>query len=189
MAKKTTGRKEKKKVKEWYTVLAPQALNNVQIGEILGSEPESVLGRKIEVTMQELGAGLSKQNYKFIFRINDVQGLQASTEFIGHSLMGGTARAARKGHAKIDQVADVTTLDSKRLRLKVMAITERRVCRSLESALRGKIVEKLSEDVSKLTLDELIKKLMDDSLSTELFNECRKIEPLRRMDIRASEFL
>ncbi|MDY6985388.1 MAG: 30S ribosomal protein S3ae [Candidatus Thermoplasmatota archaeon] len=189
MAKKTTSRKEKKKVKEWYTVLAPQALNSVQIAEVLGSEPESMVGRKIEATMQDLGAGLSKQNYKFIFKITDVQGLQASTEFVGHTLMGGTTRVTRKRHAKIDQVADVVTLDSKKMRLKVMAITERKIHRLQESAMRKRIVERLQEDVSKLTLEELIRKLMDDSLSTELFNECKKIEPIRRMDIRASEFL
>jgi len=189
MAEKKTGRKEKKKVKEWYTVLAPESLNNVQVAEIFSSDPESVIGRKIEVTMQDLGAGLSKQNYKFIFKIKDVIGLQASTEFYGHTLMGGTARVARKGHDKIDQVADVVTLDSKPIRLKVMAVTERKLHRSQESAMRAKIVEKLKEDVSKLTLEELIRKLMDDSLSAELFNECKKIEPLRRMDIRASKIL
>jgi small subunit ribosomal protein S3Ae len=187
MAEKRTSRKEKKRVKDWYSVLAPQAFNNVQIAEILGFEPESIVGRKVEATMQELGAGLSKQNYKFIFRITEANGLQANTEFVGHTLMEGTARVARKRHTKIDQVADVTTLDSRNLRLKVMAVTERKINRSQESAIRLRIVEKLKEDVSKLTLDELIRKLMSDSISAALFSACKTVEPLRRLDVRASE--
>ena len=189
--KKNLTKKEKTKwkAKEWYDVLSPQEFNNVKFAEILGKSPESLVGRKIEATAQELGAGMSKQNYKFLFRITDAEGLQANTEFIGHKTMENVSRIARKGHTKIDQIVDCDTIDGHRIRIKLIAATERKVHRCQESAIRETSMSYFKENTSKLTLEEIIKKLFDESFSSGLYKVCRVIEPIRRMDIRASEIL
>lgn len=59
MAKKQVTRETKKlkdkwKSKVWYPVIAPDMFNRVQIGETLADEPEKLIGRTIEVTLQDL---------------------------------------------------------------------------------------------------------------------------------------
>jgi len=181
--------REKWRAKEWYTVLAPQAFNNVKIAEILGASPESIVGRNVEVTMQELTGTFSKQSLKFIFKISDTQGLQANTRFLKHTMAENTTKLARKRHTKIDQIADADTLDGYKIRLKVLAITERKIHNSQESEIRQRIVSFLNEKIQKATMEELLKALVDEKLSSELYKECRIISPLRRLDIRASEVL
>jgi small subunit ribosomal protein S3Ae len=181
--------REKWRAKEWYTVLAPQAFNNVKIAEILGASPESIVGRNVEVTMQELTGTFSKQSLKFIFKISDTQGLQANTRFLKHTMAENTTKLVRKRHTKIDQIADVDTLDGYKIRLKILAITERKIHNSQESEIRQRMVSFLNEKIQKATMEELLKALVNEKLSSELYKECRIISPLRRIDIRASEVL
>jgi Ribosomal protein S3AE len=104
--RKSMSKKEREKwrAKEWYTVLAPQAFNNIKIAEILGASPESIVGRNVEVTMQELIGTFSKQNLKFIFKISDTHGLQANTRFLKRTMAENTTKLVRKRHTKIDQL-------------------------------------------------------------------------------------
>ena len=181
--------REKWKTKEWYTVLAPPVFNNVKLAEVLGSSPESIVGRNVEATMQELTGTFSKQNLKFIFKISDTQGLQANTKFLRHTMVENTAKLARKRHTKIDQVVDTDTLDGYKIRLKILAITERKIHRLQESEIRQKMMSFLNEKIQKFTMEELLKEIVGENLSSELYQECKGISPLRRLDIRASELI
>ena len=47
-------RKKKKTVKNWYSLLAPSMFGKAKIAETPADDPDKVLGRVVEVSMQEL---------------------------------------------------------------------------------------------------------------------------------------
>ena len=78
-AKKTkvsAGRKvkDKWKAKEWYKIHAPRMFNEAEIGETPSADPEFVLGRTVEVTVQDLTGDFSKMHIKLKFKVVSVDG-------------------------------------------------------------------------------------------------------------------
>ena len=59
---KTAARKvkDKWKSKNWYTVIAPDMFNRMKLAETLVDEPDKMLGRILEVTVQELTGDFAK---------------------------------------------------------------------------------------------------------------------------------
>ena len=49
--------KDKWRSKHWFKVRAPGLFQHAELGETMASEPEHVLGRTLETSMQELGGG------------------------------------------------------------------------------------------------------------------------------------
>ena len=47
-------RGKKKKQKIWYSLIAPSMFGKKKIGETPADDPEKVLGRTVEVSLQEL---------------------------------------------------------------------------------------------------------------------------------------
>ena len=90
MAPKTRGSsrkvKDKWKSKEWYKLRAPRMFNEAEIGETPSADPAFILGRTVEVTVQELTGDYSKMNIKLKFKVTDVDGYDAKTVFVGHEL-------------------------------------------------------------------------------------------------------
>ncbi|MBQ7405921.1 MAG: 30S ribosomal protein S3ae, partial [Candidatus Methanomethylophilaceae archaeon] len=69
--KASAGRKvkDKWKAKEWYKVHAPRMFNEAEIGETPSADPEYVLGRTAEVTVQDLTGDFSKMHIKLKFKV------------------------------------------------------------------------------------------------------------------------
>ena len=57
MARKTRKIKDKWKEKRWITVLAPDAFNNVPLGDIPITDDEKAVGRIMEVTLHDILKG------------------------------------------------------------------------------------------------------------------------------------
>ncbi|HEY6238812.1 MAG TPA: 30S ribosomal protein S3ae, partial [Thermoplasmata archaeon] len=117
-AKKTTLArtvKDKWRSKHWYKVRAPGLFQHAEIGETMASEPEQVVGRTLETTLQEVsgGADIGKAHIKLRFQIDRVSGDNfAESRFIGHELTSDyVRRLARRKRSKIDTSLLVTTKD------------------------------------------------------------------------------
>ena len=192
--KKTKGTsrkiKDKWKAKEWYKLHAPRMFNEVEIGETPSADPSSLYGRTVEVTVQELTGDYSKMHIKLKFKVTDVDGYDAKTAFVGHSLTSEyVRRLTRRKKTKTDHVVDITTKDGFVLRVKPMSIAERRIQTSQEDAMRSIMGTTLVEMGKVMTLSEIIKSIVSGEMAKDLAKACRVVIPIKRIEVRKTEVL
>lgn len=190
--KASAGRKvkDKWKAKEWYKVHAPRMFNEAEIGETPSADPEYVLGRTAEVTVQDLTGDFSKMHIKLKFKVTSVDGYDAKTSFIGHDLTSDyVRRLTRRRKTKTDHVVDVITKDGFTYRIKTMSIAERRIQSSQEDGMRRIIAETLVAIGQEKTLSEIVKDIVSGDLAKDLARACRVVIPIKRIEIRKSEVL
>ncbi len=195
MAKKST-RAEARKVKDrwrskvWYNINAPEIFGASQIGETLADSPKKLEGRVTQITLQDITGDFSQMHLKLNFQIDRIVGLDAHTIFIGHDLTSDyIRRLTRRKHSKMDGVYDVVTLDGYRVRIKPMAITERRIKTSQQNAIRGEMAKVINEGASRATLPEVIRAMISGEMSKMIFRRCKPIYPIKRVEIRRSQVL
>lgn len=182
--------KDKWKMKEWYNIHAPRTFNETVIGESVASDPALLIGRQTDVTVTDLTGDPSKMHIKLKFRIISVDGHEAKTEFVGHSLTSDyVRRLTRRKTTKTDHIVDIRTADGYIIRIKTMAIAGKRIQSSQEEALRG-LLNKFFVNFGKdKKLSGLISAIISGDLAKEAMRECKKIVPLRRIEIRKTEIL
>ena len=186
------GRKvrDKWKAKEWYKIHAPRMFNEAEIGETPSADPEYVIGRTVEVTVQDLTGDFSKMHIKLRFKVSSVDGHDAKTEFIGHDLTSDyVRRLTRRKKTKTDHVVDIVTKDGFSYRIKTMAIADKRIQSSQEDAMRRVIGETLVAMGQEQTLSQMVKAIVSGDLAKDLARACRIIIPIKRIEIRKSEVM
>lgn len=182
--------KDKWKAKQWYTIQAPRMFNAVPVAETLAEEAEHLEGRVAEATMQDLTGDISKMHIKCYFKITGVTGTSCQTRFVGHELTNDyIRRLTRRKHSKIDGVYDVTTKDGFVIRVKPMAITEKRAQSQQESQIRHRSQEVVQQVASGKTMAEFVRDLINGELSGAIYKACKPIYPLKRVEMRKSEVL
>jgi small subunit ribosomal protein S3Ae len=190
--KKTASRKikDKWKAKEWYKIHAPRMFNEVEVGETPAIDPETLKGRVVEVTVQELTGDFSKMHIKMRFQITSVDGFDAKTEYIGHELTSEyVRRLTRRKKTKTDHVVDVKTKDGYTLRVKPMSIAERRIQAAQEDSMRRMMSESLNKMGQESTLSEMVKMIVSGDMAKEVAKACHVVIPIKRIEIRKSEVL
>ncbi|MBN1539224.1 MAG: 30S ribosomal protein S3ae [Candidatus Thermoplasmatota archaeon] len=199
MARRQTSREAKKlkdkwKSKEWYSIVAPGLFNRAKIGETLADDPSKLLGRSVEVTLQDLTGDFRMMHIKLKFKIVDHSTSEAFTKYLGHDLTSDyIRRQTRRKRTKMEGVFDIGTKDGFRVRLKPMAISDKRIQSSVQYEIRKKMKEIVEEAGSKHTFSELTSIVLtsdrDRSLVTSILRGCRPIYPLKRVDIRKMEVI
>lgn len=182
--------KDKWKAKEWYNVHAPKMFNEVVIGETPAADPELLIGRTAEVTVQDLTGDFSKMHIKLKFKITGTDGHEAKTAFIGHDLTSDyVRRLTRRKKTKTDHVVDVLTFDHYVVRIKTMSIAERRIQSSQEEGMRRIIGTTLVEMAEKMTVSDIVKAVISGDLAKDIAKACRIVIPIKRVEIRKTEVL
>ncbi len=181
MAKKLRG-------KEWYVLIAPKLFKEKEIGVTPVGDPKTLVGRKIDVHIINLIDDLSKYYIKFHFKVKEIKGEKAYTEFAGlECLRDYISRMIRYGIKKIDTIQDLTTSDKVKLRVKTVTITSKKMKKSVEIELKKFVEEKMKKNVETNKLDEFIEKTINDNFKHSLINEGSKIYPIRTFEIRRVE--
>ncbi len=189
---KTASRKikDKWKAKEWYKIHAPRMFNEVEIGDTPAIEVETLYGRTVDVTVQELTGDFSKQHIKMRFQITGVDGHDAKTSFIGHELTSDyVRRLTRRKKTKTDHVVDVETKDGYVLRIKTMSIADKRIQSSQEEGMRRCIADALNEMGKENDLSNMIKLIVSGDMGRNVAKACHVVIPIKRIEIRKSEVL
>lgn len=181
---------KKGKDKEWFTIVAPKYFDEKEIGRTMTSEPNSILNRRITVSLMELANDFSKYYMKFIFRITQINGNRAITEFDGSEcLRDYISRMILRRVRRIDTVQDLTTKDNIKIRVKGLAIVSRRTKTSVRDSIRNNIRDVVKKEVESLILEDFIKKIISDELKNRVLQEAREIYPVRNFEIRKTEIL
>lgn len=180
--------KEKWMNKTWYKIFAPEAFDKKQIGETLSGDPSKLMGRIVEITIQELTGDLSKVHIKLKFQVTEIKGADAHTKFIGHDLTSDYVRRfARRRQSRTDVVCDVLTKDNIKVRVKAMAVTGKRIQSTQETVIRNKMRDMMLERGNAQTFNDLVKSILSGELSDTILKECKPIYPLQRVEIRKTE--
>jgi len=183
-------RRDKWKMKKWYTVLAPPVFGNVPIGTTPADEEWKLIGRVIETTLFDLTGDFTQVHIHLFFQIIEVKGENAYTRFKGHELSRDYMKSLiRRKSSKIAAIVDVATKDGYGLRITGVALTTYRCKSSQKRAIRKIMTEVIKKFASEATFDELITAMVFGKLSTEIFQKAKKIYPLRKVEIYKSKLL
>jgi small subunit ribosomal protein S3Ae len=182
--------RDKWRSKAWYTIVAPPYFGNVELGSIPADEQEKLIGRVIEATLYDVTGDFSHQYLKLYFQIIQVEGKTARTMFKGHEYSRDYLRSlVRRRTTKVDGIFNVSTKDGYRFRVAICAFTLSRIKTSQERAIR-KIMAKIVEEKSAvLTVDQFVQEMVLGKIASDIYNEARKVVPLRHVGVRKSKLL
>lgn len=182
--------KDRWKAKNWYTLHAPQMFNRAVLGETPAEDDERIRDRVIEVTAHDLTGDFSKMHIKVQFRVERVQGSEVSTRYVGHDMTSDyIRRLTRRKRSRIDGTFDVKTKDGAVVRVKPMAITDRRIQNSKQAAIRKVMHRVVYEKAVKTGLADFVQAMIIGDLAKEIATACKTIQPIFRVEIRKSELL
>ena len=180
--------KDKWKAKTWYQIQAPTLFDNVVVSETLSDKPENLIGRVTEISMQDLTSDFRKSHIKLFFKIDKVEEGTASTSFKGHTLTSDyLRRMIRRRKSRVDGVYDVETKDGARLRVKPFAITEKRIQNSQKKLIRSVMKDTIVKGGKTKTLNEFLKEMLEGRTGSEIYKNCKKYYPVKRVEIHKTE--
>lgn len=180
--------KDKWKAKVWYNLLAPEMFNKQPLGETPTDEPGKLVGRITEVTVQDLTGDFSKMHIKLAFRVDRIQGQDALTQFVGHDMTSDyIRRLTRRKRTRTDLTVDVVTKDGWNVRVKPMAITDRRIQSSKQRVIRAIMAKIVANVAAKQSIGEFVKGIISGDLAKTISLGCKPIHPVSRVEVRKSE--
>jgi len=182
--------KDKWRDKDWYTIVSPSYFGGVELGAIPSEGPEKLMGRVVDATLYDITEDFSHQYLKMYFQVTGVEGRRANTTFKGHEYSRDYLRSlVRRRTTRVDRIVDVTTKDGYTLRLAVSAFTLARIKTSQEQAIRALMKRIVEEKARELTFDQCVQEAVLGKLASDIYNEAKKVAPLRHMGIRKSKLI
>jgi len=187
--------------KDWFDVRAPNVFSKRDVGKTFATKNvgkrlarDSLVGRVIEVSLGDLKPDGEDESFrKFKLKIEAVQGSQCLTNFYGMNLAIDKLRSlVRKWHSLIEAHADVKTSDGYVLRIFVIAFTKKRPNQHKKTSyaqssqirkIRKKMIEIIQRE-SQVTLAELVRKLIPESIGHAIETATQGIYPLQNVYIR-----
>jgi|GEM_PF-76581 len=182
--------KDKWKAKSWYNILAPPSFDNVTVADTLSDNPDELINRVTEVSLQDLTNDFRKSHIKLFFKIYKVEESNALTKYTGHTLTSDyLRRMIRRKRSKIDGVYDVTTRDGAVVRVKPFATTDKRIQNSQRKIVRETMKKTISNQAKANTLAEFIKNIIDGKTGSDIYKNCKKLYPVKRVEIHKTQVL
>ena len=183
--------RDKWKAKRWYTIRAPRTpWSFIVIGETLAEDPSQLIGRNYEIIQNELDGDFSKMHVKVVFKVTDVLGNDAITEFVGHELLKDhVRRQVRRDRGKIDDTIDVVTEDGYYIRFKPLMISRARIKSSQKQQMRAIARDIILTTGATSTWFKLQTATLDGTLENKIKEAVSKIQPVRTVVIRRTQLI
>ena len=182
--------RDKWRGKDWYAVTSPSYFGGVELGSIPADDPQKVVGRIIDSTLYDITNDFAHQYLKIFFQVTDMDGKTAHTIFKGHEYSRDYLRSiVRRRTTRVDMILNVTTTDGYRVRLAVCAFTLTRIRTSQEQFIRGLMKRIVEERAKTLSFDQFVQEMVLGKIASDIYNEAKKIAPLRHVGIRKSKLM
>jgi len=182
--------KDRWKAKKWYNVLAPASFDNATIAQTLANDPDLLMGRVTGVSMQDLTNDFRRSHILLYFKIHDVEDTNAYTHFVGHSLTSDyLRRMVRRRRSKIEGVYDVDTRDGAKIRVKPFATTDKRIQNSQKRVIRESMKKTIVQQAKSNTLSEFVRDIIDGKMGRDIYKNCKKLYPVKRVEIYKTELV
>jgi len=170
--------RDKWRSKAWYMVIAPSFFGNVELGALPAEEPKQLIG------------DFSHQYLKMFFQIYEIDGKTAHTLYKGHEYSRDYLRSlVRRRTTKVDGLFNLNTKDGYKLRVSVSALTLSRIKTSQEKLIRDMMAKTANEKAATLTLDQFVQEMVLGKIASDVYNEAKKVAPLRHVGIRKSKLV
>ena len=188
MSKRRGRIKDKWRNKKWYTVMSPPYFGGVELGAIPADDPSKLIGRIVDSTLYDITNDFAHQYLKLYFRVEEVEGKTARTVFKGHEYSRDFLRSlVRRRTTRVDGIFHVTTKDNYGLTLAVSVFTLSRIKTSQEQVIRSIMSKIVKEKASTLTFDQFVQELVLGKVASDIYNDSKKISPLRHVGVRKSK--
>ena len=190
MSSKTKRVRDKWRSKAWYPVMAPPYFGNVELGAVPSDDPAKLVGRVVDSTLYDITNDFSHQYLKLHFQITEVEGKTARTMFKGHEYSRDYLRSlVRRRTTKVDGLFNVTTKDGYVMRVAVSAFTLSRIKTSQERVIRAIMTKIIKEKAAALAMDQFAQEIVLGKIASDIYNEAKKVAPLRHVGIRNSKVM
>ena len=177
------------KKKQWYTIKSPKEWEEKEIAETPSNDDKKIINRIIKIPLREVTGNIKHQFVKIHFRVKEVKGLTAYTEFEGFEVIReALKRNVRRHRSLIRTIQDIKTKDNKKIRITAYCFTTRKVDTTKKDALRKLMAEKIQK-LSKETLDSIVKKCLFGQTASETAKEAKKITPIKRIEITKGKII
>jgi len=182
--------RDKWRGKDWYTVVSPSYFGGTELGSVPSDDPSKLVGRVVDATLYDLTNDFAHQYLKMYFQVSNVEGKTARTIFRGHEYSRDYLRSlVRRRTTRVDIVLNVTTKDRYKLRLAFCAFTLARIRTTQERATRALMKKIAEEKAAALTFDQFVQEVVLGKIASDIYNEAKKVAPLRHVGIRKSRLL
>lgn len=190
MSSKTKRIRDKWRSKSWYMVMAPPYFGNAELGAVPADVPEKLVGRVIDSTLYDITNDFSHQYLKMFFQINEIDGKTAKTIFKGHEYSRDYLRSlVRRRTTKVDALFNLTTKDGYKMRIAICAFTLSRIKTSQEKIIRDIMDKTIKQKAAELTLDQFAQETVLGKIASDIYNDAKKIAPLRHVGVRKSKLI
>jgi small subunit ribosomal protein S3Ae len=188
VSKKRGRVKDKWRGKVWYRVVSPPYFGGVDLGAVPADDPSKLVGRVVDATLYDITNDFAHQYLKMYFKVADVEGKTARTIFKGHEYSRDYLRSlVRRRTTRVDGIFSVKTTDGYGLRLAVSVFSLARIKTSQEQEIRDVMRKNVEEKAASLTFDQFVQELVLGKIASDVYNDAKKISPLRHVGIRKSK--
>ena len=95
--------KSKKGKERWIRIMGSKEFNNAFLGESYTVDPETLIGKKVQVNLGSLLNDMKRQNSLVTFKIKETKGNEVYADFVSYEMVKAhTKRLVRAGQNKID---------------------------------------------------------------------------------------
>lgn len=181
---------KKAKSKTWYTILSPEIFGKKEIGKTMVSDPNFLVGRKVNISAVEVTNNFSKYYIKFSFKISGLNSDKAYTNFDGSECVRDyISRMVLRYVRRIDTIQDLTTKDGVKIRVKGLAVVSKKAKSKTVKTIRARINELIERFVTKSNLEDFVDGIISDKIKSQVLKEIRVIYPVRNFEFRKTEVL
>jgi small subunit ribosomal protein S3Ae len=192
LARQKTARvKDKWREKKWVTVLLPASFDKKPIAYIPITDDENAVGRVIEVTLHDILKGdPSQHQFKLYFQVHKIEGETATTIFKRFEYAKEFLRSlVRRGSSLISFIADVKTKDGYIFRIKIVALTQKKLNTSRKHAIRLVAQEVMSKTIPEMTIDQFIQATVFGKINSDIMAAVKKIVHVRHVGIEKAKLI
>ncbi len=182
--------KDKWRSKDWFSIVSPSYFGGSELGSVPADESSKLVGRVVESTLYDLTNDFAHQYLKMFFQVSGVEGKTASTIFKGHEYSRDYLRSlVRRRTTRVDIIDTVTTKDGYQMRVAVSAFTLARIRTTQEHVLRAIMKRIVEQKARELTFDQYVQEMVLGKIASDIYNEAKKVTPLRHVGIRKSKLV
>ena len=182
--KSATSSAEKWKNKLWVDVRAPLYVDDKSLGKTPTTSLDTVVGRTIKISLMDLTGNFKDLNYHLNFKISELEGNLARTEFFQYELSRDFKRAQIRNHrSKIEGIFNFNLQDNAKIRLTAFVVTPKRAAASIKKEVRAEMQKMLEERLKETTFPAFVEELLNGNLVRELFPVAADIFPVKVIEV------
>lgn len=175
---------EKWKNKQWLDIKTPEYMDDKSLGVTPTSDEDEVIGRTVKISLMDLTGSFKDLNYQLTFKISEVAGRVARTEFHQQELSRDFRRSQIRNHrSQVEGIFNIKLNDGSRIRIKMFVVTPMRVHTTTKKLIRAAMHQKLEEVVSELSFPAFVNKLIAYEITKEVQPVVEEVFPLKILEV------